>query len=123
MDFSSLLPPWQLGVQENSKNSSASAASLLRPGLPWFQDCSTAFPSSAAAAPGANLSRSQGGPFYKHFICHYVLQTFWGQIQLDDGSLITPFAHPAGKYCFLHFVSRELASEWPRPRLQVKISG
>lgn len=44
-------------------------------------------------------------------------------VQCDDGSLIMPFAHLIGKYCFLPFVSRELAFEKPHPRLQVRMTG
>lgn len=112
-DSSSLLPHWQLRV------CSASATSRLQFSPPWHQGCSITFP-SFSTAPSADASRIQDGSFYKHLICHYTLHIIWGWIQLDSSSLIMPFAHPTGKYSFLHFVNSTLAFEQPHLRLQSK---
>lgn len=91
----------------------ASVQPTLTPGLlhhlPQLLHCSS-----------ADASRIQDGSFYKHLICHYTLHIIWGWIQLDSSSLIMPFAHPTGKYSFLHFVNSTLAFEQPHLRLQSK---
>lgn len=84
-DCSSLFPAWQLKGRKANKEIPALATCLLQHGLLWLQGCS--FQQNCRH----KMNNSFAVTSYRHF----------GQIQPGNSSLIMPFAHSAGNYCFL----------------------